>query len=293
MSPRAWALFVALCIIWGIPYLFTRIAVEEIPPQTLVFLRALPAAVLLAPLALRAGRLRLAFTHWRWVAVYTLAQVTLPWLLLSHAQQRITSSLAGLLVATVPLIAAVLYRRAGGAELYDWRRGAGLIVGFAGVIALVGIDIGTSDPLAVIEVVGVAVCFATGPFIVDRHLCGLPVLGVITASLIMNTVLSAPTIAIWPPASLSWQTIAAVLVLSLVCTALAFLVFFALVRHAGPSRTTIVQYVNPLVAVLLGVALLGEPFTLGIAVGMPLVLLGSAVATAPTRRASTAGPAAP
>ncbi len=293
MSRRGWALFIALCIIWGIPYLFTSIAVREIPPQTLVFLRALPAAVLLTPLALRRGQLRLAFSHWRWVAVYTLVEVSLPWLLLSHAQQRISSSLAGLLVASVPLIAAVLYRKGSGAELYDRRRTIGLIIGFAGVVALVGIDIGASDPLAVVEMAGVAVCFAIGPYVVDRHLCDLPTLGVITASLIMNAVLYAPAIALWPPQSLSPAAAGSVLTLSLVCTALAFLLFFDLVREVGPSRTTIVTYVNPLVAVLLGVIVLSEPFTLGIALGMPLVLLGSALATAPSLRTAPPPPPAP
>ena len=290
MSRRGWLLFVALCIVWGIPYMFTRIAVREIAPPTLVFLRTLPAALLLAPLALQRRELRPLLAHWRWIVVYTAAELALPWLLLSHAQQRISSSLAGLLVASVPLIAAVLYAKTRGAEVYDWRRKAGLIMGFAGVAALVGIDVGSSDPLAVVEVAVVALCFATGPHVVSRHLAGLPILGVITASLLLNALVYAPAVVLWPPTSLSRETVAAVLVLSLVCTALAFLLFFNLVREVGPSRTTIVTYVNPLIAVLLGVVVLSEPFTLGIAVGMPLVLLGSALATAPSRGGASSSP---
>jgi len=293
VSRRGWLLFIALCIVWGIPYMFTRIAVREIAPPTLVFLRTLPAALLLIPLALHRRELRPLLAHWRWIVVYTAAEIALPWLLLSHAQQRISSSLAGLLIASVPLIAAVLYGKAGGADVYDRRRRAGLIIGFAGVAALVGIDVGSSDPLAVAEVAAVAVLWTTGPFIVSRHLADLPALGVITASLLLNALVYAPALFLWPPGSLSVETVAAVLVLSLVCTALAFLLFFNLVREVGPSRTTIVTYVNPLVAVLLGVVVLSEPFTLGIAVGMPLVLLGSALATAPSRDGTASSPPAP
>lgn len=293
MSRRGWLLFVALCIVWGIPYMFTRIAVREIAPPTLVFLRTLPAALLLIPFALHRRELRPLLAHWRWIVAYTAAELALPWLLLSHAQQRISSSLAGLLVASVPLIAAVLYGKTGGADVYDWRRKAGLIMGFAGVAALVGIDVGSSDPLAIVEVTVVALCFATGPYIVSRRLADVPILGVIAASLLLNALIYTPAVVLWPPASLSRETIVAVLVLSLVCTALAFLLFFNLVREVGPSRTTIVTYVNPLVAVLLGVVVLSEPFTLGIAVGMPLVLLGSALATAPSRGAAPSSPTAP
>lgn len=293
MSRRGWLLFIALCIIWGIPYMFTRIAVREVAPPTLVFLRTLPAALLFLPVALHRRELRPLLARWRWIVVYTVAELALPWLLLAHAQQRISSSLAGLLVASVPLLAAVLYSRTGGAELFDWRRVAGLVIGFAGVAALVGIDVGSSDPLAIVEMGGVALCFATGPFIISQRLTGLPTLGVVTASLIINAIVYAPAVILWPPKSLSPETVIAVLVLSLVCTALAFLIFFSLVREVGPSRTTIITYVNPLVAVLLGVLVLAEQFTLGIAVGMPLVLLGSALATAPSLHAAPLRPPAP
>jgi len=293
VSRRGWVLFIALCAIWGMPYMFTRIAVREVAPATLVLLRTLPAALMLAPLAIHRRELRRLLPRWRWVAVYALAQLALPWLLLSLAQQRITSSLAGLLVACVPLIAALLYRKASGADVYDWRRGAGLVLGFAGVAALVGLDIGASDPLAIAEVAGVAVCWASGPYIVSRHLAGLPNLGVAAASLLLTSLIFLPAAVVWPPFPLSQETLGAVLVLSLVCTGLASVLYFSLVREVGPSRTTIVTYVNPLVAVLLGVAVLGEPFTLGIAVGMPLVLLGSALATAPSRRTAPQSPPTP
>lgn len=291
MSRRGWLLFVALSIAWGIPFLFTRIAVREITPPTLVFLRTLPAALLLVPFALRRDELRPLLAHWRWVIAYTLAEVALPWLLMSHAEQRISSSLAGLLIAAVPLIAAVLYGRGTGADRFDARRVIGLALGFGGVAALIGIDVSSSDALGVLEMLGVALCFAVGPFIISRHLADLPILGVIAASLVLTAIAYAPAAVLWPPEALSPETVIAVIVLSLVCTALAFLLYFKLVREVGPSRTTIISYVAPLVAVLLGVVVLTEPFTLGIAVGTPLVLLGSALATAPSRAAPSSPPA--
>lgn len=284
MSRRGWALFIALCFIWGIPYLLIRVAVRELSPPELVFLRTAPAALLLAPFAFRRGALGPLRARWRWVVAYTLIELALPWLLLAHAEQSISSSLTGLLVASVPLIAAVVYRAAGVAEHIDARRLAGLVIGFAGVAALVGIDVGDSDPVAMAEVIGVAFCYAIGPLIISRRLHGLSSLAVVAASLVITAAIYAPPALIDPPTSLSGDSVAAVGTLALVCTVLAFLIFFALIREVGPARSTVITYVNPLVAVLLGVALLGEPFTVGMAVGTPLILLGSVLGTAPSLR---------
>ncbi|MCX6372570.1 MAG: EamA family transporter [Actinobacteria bacterium] len=298
MSRKGWLLFIALCVIWGIPYLLIRVAVRELPPPALVFLRTAPAALLLVPLALHRGELRPLLARWRWVVVYTVIELAVPWLLLSHAEERISSSLAGLLVATVPLIAAVLSLAVGAGEHFDARRVTGLVIGFAGVAALVGIDTSGSDPLAVAEMFVVALCYASGPLIISRRLAGLPTLGVIAASLALTAVFFAPAGLLTMPASLSAETVGAVATLALVCTVLAFLIFFALIREVGPSRATVITYVNPLVAVLLGVVILSEPLTLGIAVGMPLILLGSVLGTAsalkragPTPGARDADPA--
>ena len=288
MSRKGWLLFVALCVIWGIPYLLIRVAVRELPPPALVFLRTAPAALLLVPLALHRRELRPLLARWRWVAAYTVIELALPWLLMAHAEQRLSSSLAGLLVATVPLIAAVLYRALGAGEHFDARRLTGLFIGFAGVAALVGIDMTGSDLLAIAEVLVVALCYASGPLMISRRLAGLPTLGVITASLALTAVGYAPAGLLSMPASVSAQTVGAVAALALVCTVLAFLLYFALIHEVGPSRSTVITYVNPLVAVLLGVVILSEPFTLGIAVGMPLILLGSVLGTAPSLKKARA-----
>jgi drug/metabolite transporter (DMT)-like permease len=288
VSRKGWLLFGALCVIWGIPYLFVRIAVRELPPPALVFLRTAPAALLLLPFALRRGEIRRILRGWPWVLVYTAVELCIPWLLLAHAEERISSSLAGLLIATVPLIGAVVYRAFGVADRFGARRTAGLLVGFAGVAALVGLDLASSDALGIAETVTVAFCYAMGPVVISRRLAHLPAIGVITASLVVTAALYAPAGLATMPGSLSTATIGSVAVLSVVCTVFAFLLFFALIHEVGPSRTTIITYVNPLVAVLLGVALLGEPLTLGIAVGMPLILLGSVLATARSPESSAA-----
>jgi drug/metabolite transporter (DMT)-like permease len=284
VSRKGWILFAALCLIWGIPYLLIRVAVRELSPPSLVFLRTAPAALMLVPLAWRRCELRLLLRRWRWVAAYTAVELAVPWLLLSHAEQRLSSSMAGLLVAAVPLIGAVLYRAAGVHDHLDARRLAGLIIGFSGVAALVGIDISGAQPLATVEVLAVAFCYATGPLIVSRRLAGLPSIGVVTASLVLTAVVYAPAGLYYFPSSVSVEVIGAVTGLAVMCTAVAFLLFFALIREVGPSRSTVITYVNPLVAVLLGVSLLDEPLTLGIIVGMPLILVGSVLGTAPSLR---------
>lgn len=289
MSRKGWLLFISLCVIWGIPYLFIRIAVRELPPPAFILLRTAPAALLLLPFALRRGEIRRVVRSWRWVLVYTAVELGVPWLLISHAEERISSSLTGLLIASVPLIGAVAYRAFGVADHFGVRRLTGLLVGFAGVSALVGLDISRSDALGIVETIGVAFCYAMGPLVVSRRLNHLPSIGVITASLVVTAVLYAPAGALTLPASLSAETIVSVAVLAVVCTVLAFLLFFALIREVGPARTTVITYVNPLVAVLLGVALLGEPFTPGIAVGMPLILAGSVLATSRSPRNGVPG----
>jgi drug/metabolite transporter (DMT)-like permease len=302
VSRKGWMLFIALCVIWGIPYLLIRVAVRELSPPALVFFRTAPATLILLPFALRGGDLRGLLAHWRWVLAYTLVELAVPWLLLSHAEERLTSSMAGLMIAAVPLIAAVLYRFAGAHDPVDRRRVVGLVIGFAGVAALVGIDLSGSAPLAVVEVLAVAFCYATGPLIISRKLAGLPSLSVITASLVLTALLYAGPAALNLPATISAETVAAVAGLALLCTSVAFIVFFALIREVGPSRATVITYVNPLVAVLLGVGLLGEPLTLGIAIGMPLILAGSVLGTAPSLKRAhatdgssevVAGPPAP
>jgi drug/metabolite transporter (DMT)-like permease len=269
-----------MAFIWGIPYLLIKIAVAELTPATLVLLRTTVAGLILVPLAAVRGDIRPLLQRWRWVVAYTFVEVAAPWILLSDAEQRLSSSLAGLLIAGVPLVGSLLVWVVGGDDRPDPRRVLGLIVGFVGVALVVGLDVAADDLVAVGEVGLVVIGYAIGPMIIARRLQGAPVVGVVAASLALTALAYAPIgIAQLPAALPSTQVLLAIVVLGVVCTALAFLLFFALIGEVGPIRATIITYFNPAVAIVLGVLLLSEPFTVGIAVGFALIAIGSFVAT--------------
>jgi drug/metabolite transporter (DMT)-like permease len=298
VSRRGWLLFAAMGVIWGIPYLLIKVAVGALSPVSLVFLRTAAASLLLLPLALTRGDLRALAKHWRALLAYTAVEIGLPWLLLSDAEVRLSSSVAGLLVATTPLISALLALVTRASDRMNVAQVAGLVVGFGGVAAVVGLDFSRGDPRAYTEMVVVAVCYAAGPMIMVRRLASLPALGIVTASLCLTAIAYAPAGVAQLPAHLpSWQVLTAVGVLAVVCTATAFLLFFALIRETGPVRAMLITYLNPAVALALGMALLHEPFTAGAGVGFVLILAGSYMATrrpgvnAPARESSS-GPEA-
>jgi drug/metabolite transporter (DMT)-like permease len=284
MSRRGWVLFASMCLIWGVPYLMIKVAVDEISPATLVLARCAIATLLLLPVALARGLLRPLLPLWRPLLAFTAIEICLPWLLLGYAELRLSSSLTGLLIAGVPLVGAVLARVTGAHERLGVTRLAGLLVGFAGVVSLVGFELGTGDTGAVLAIAVVAVAYAVGPVIVARYLSDQPGLGVMAAALAVSTVVYLPFgIAEAPSAWPSAKVVLSVVGLAVICTALAFLVFFALIAEVGAARSTVITYVNPAVAVLLGVLILGESFTVTIALGFALILLGSVLATSRTR----------
>jgi drug/metabolite transporter (DMT)-like permease len=277
-----------MSFIWGIPYLFIKIAVAELTPASLVFLRCAIGAALLLPIAAARNDLKPLLPHWKWIVVYTVVEVAAPWFLLSDAERRISSSLSGLLIALVPSIGAILAWATGSDDRLDARRIAGLGLGFLGVAALVGLDVSAGDIGAVAEVALVALGYALGALIIGRKLSGLPLFGVVAASLTLTLVAYAPVgIAQLPSTLPSPQVIFAVAVLGVVCTALAFLIFFPLIAEVGAARATVITYVNPAVALALGVAFLHEPLTFGIVVGFVLIVLGSVLATRRTAPAKT------
>jgi drug/metabolite transporter (DMT)-like permease len=286
LSRRGALLFAAMCIIWGIPYLMIRVAVRELAPVTMVFLRTGIAAALLVPLAARRGELRPLIAGWRPLLAYTAIEVALPWYLLGHAETKLTSSLTGLLIAAVPLVGALIVTLSGERARLGLRRWLGLLVGIVGVGAIVGLDIGNIDLLALGEVALVAVCYAVGPLILARRMGGLPALGIVAASLALSAVFYAPLAAAnWPAAFPSAHVVESVVGLAVVCSAAAFLIFFALIREVGPLRATVITYVNPAVAAVLGVTLLSETLTVGMVIGFSLVLVGSILATGGTPEA--------
>src|SRR3989475_12428220 len=242
-----------MCVIWGIPYLMIRVAVRELAPVTLVFLRTGLAAALLVPLAARQGELRPLLGHWRPLVAYTAVEVALPWLLLGHAETRLTSSLTGLLIAAVPLVGALIVTLSRERARLGRRRWFGLLVGIVGVSAIVGLDVGQINLVALGEVAVVAVCYAVGPLILARRMGRLPALGIVAASLALSALVYAPLAATnWPTTFPSAHVVESVVGLAVVCSA-AFLIFFALIREVGPLRATVITYVNPAVAAVLGV----------------------------------------
>jgi drug/metabolite transporter (DMT)-like permease len=294
MSRRGWVLFLALSVIWGIPYMLIRVAVRDITPASLVFLRTSIGAALLLPVVIARGNLRALLPRWRPVVLFTVVELAVPWVLLSDAERRVTSSLAGLVVASVPLAGALLARVSGREDRIGGRRLAGLFVGLAGVVALLGLDVGGSGPRDVVEMSLVVLGYALGPFVVSRWLSDLPALDVVAISLALGALIYAPVgIAQLPPALPPLPVLGAVAGLGVLCTAVAFLLFFGLIAEVGPVRATVITYVNPAVAVAAGVALLGEPFTLGTAAGFILVLGGSWLATGSAERAPRGGGEAP
>ena len=285
MSRRGLLLFVAMSVIWGIPYLLIKVALRDLGPDVLVFCRTAIGATLLLPLAAARHEIGPVVARWRPLLAYTAVELALPWLLLSAAEVRLSSSLAALLVASVPLIGAVLAWRLGQRDSLGPRNVVGLVLGLLGVAALVGFDVAGAELPSVAMVVGVAVGYAVGPVIFVRKLAGTPPLGVAAVSLAVCAVAFAPVALVHlGETTASRDTVLAVLVLGGVCTALAFVLFFELLSELGPVRATVITYVNPAVAVLLGVVFLDERFGLATATGFALILAGSLLATRPRLR---------
>ena len=288
MDKRGLLLFAAMCVIWGIPYLLIKVAVEELSAAMLVFARTAIAALLLLPLAAMRSELRALLPYWAPVLAFAAIEIALPWLLLGVAEQSISSSLTALLIAGVPLVGAVIARTTGARERLGVQAGVGLLVGLAGVAAIVGVNL-EGGPLPIAAMGVVAVCYAVGPVILQRYLAGVPALGVIAASLGVTALVYLPIAAFSVPDAMpSAKVVGSVLGLAVVCTAIAFVLFFALITEVGPVRATVITYVNPAVAAVLGVAILGEDFTVGMGVGFVLVLAGSVLATRPSAAAPPA-----
>ncbi len=280
MSRRGWLLFAAMSLIWGIPYLLIKVAVGGVAPPVLVLARVSIGAAILLPLAVRRRELAVLRPHWRWLALFALVEIITPWLLLTEAETRLPSSLSGLLVAAVPIIVAVLARFTGGRDRMSAIRWAGLLVGLGGVALLLGPGAPRGATGSVFEVLGVAVCYAIGPLVASRKLSELPSLGITAVCLAFAAVVDAPLAALtWPSSVPAAKVFWSIGGLAVVCTAVAFIVFFALIAEAGPARATVITYVNPAVAVVLGALVLNERITPIMLGAFALILGGSVLAT--------------
>ena len=292
---RPLVLFALMSVIWGIPYLFIRIAVAEVSPAFLVLARTGIAAAILMPIALVSTDLRPVLARWRWLAAFAAIEIAIPWVLLGSAEQKVSSSLAALVIAGVPLVGVAIALLTGRSERLGPIGIIGLLVGVVGVAAIVGGDFGSTDPVALLQLAAVAVCYAVGPVILVRRLGGLPTVGVMALSLGLTFLVYIPIGALqWPAALPSAAVIGSIVTLGVVCTAIAFLVFAALIDAVGPVRATVITYINPAVAAVLGVLVLDETLTPSMIVGFALVTLGSILATrSPGAQSAEATPVVP
>jgi drug/metabolite transporter (DMT)-like permease len=286
VTRKAWLAFAAMSFLWGVSYLLIKIGIDGgMPAPDVAWLRVVIAAVLLTVLAWRAGTLPALRGRWRWLVAYAVAEISIPFPLIAAGEVHVASSLAAIIIASVPLIGAVLAMRFDHSERPPRDRAVGLVVGFAGVIALVGIDVAgnAAELLGVCAILVAAVGYAIGPMLVKHRLDGLDSRAFMGASLTIAALILTPFAAADTPSRTpTLGAFAAVAALGLFCTAAAFVIFTVLIREAGTSRATVITYVNPVVALVLGVTLLGEQPGAGAVVGLLLILAGSWLATGGT-----------
>jgi drug/metabolite transporter (DMT)-like permease len=281
VTRRGWILFASMGVIWGVPYLFIKVAVEHMAPPVVVFGRTSIAIVPLLAVAIRSGALRPALARWRPLLAFAGLEMALPWLLLTDAERHLPSGLTGLLIACVPIFGAVVAYALGERGALAPKRVLGIVLGLGGVAFLVAADLGGEAPWwSIAEVLVVCVAYATAPFIAARRLADVPDIGVVALALSAVALVYAPVAWLtWPddpPPVRAWL---AVVALGLLCTAIAFVVFFRLIRAVGPSRSTLITFVNPAVAVIVGAIVLDEQITVATLVGFALILAGCWLAT--------------
>lgn len=282
MTWRTWTAFAALCLIWGVPYFFIKLAVLEISPFVVAWSRVTLAALILLPIAWRRGALRAAAGHWGAIAAFALVEFVVPFSAISYGEQFIGSSVTGILIAAVPLSIALLSRSFGIYERLGAWRLFGLILGFVGVASLLGFGTisGTRGWIGVGCMLLATLGYAIGPLIIQRHLSKLDSLGPAAGSLtVASAALLVPAWLTFPVQLPSSVALASIAVLGVLCTAIAMLLMFHLVSHAGAARASVITYINPVVATVLGVGQLHERLGVGGFVAFALILFGSWLAT--------------
>jgi drug/metabolite transporter (DMT)-like permease len=289
VTARAWLLFAAVSVVWGVPYFFIKVAVEAgVPPAFVAWSRVALGAALVVPLAWRRGALRGLGGRWRAVMAYTACEVAVPFLLIAAGEDRVASSLAAILIAAMPLMVALLAVWLSPQDRPTGLRLVGLVVGFGGVVALLGVDVAgrPGELLGAVLILVATLGYASATIIVNRRLADLDPLGPIAASLVLATLGLVPAVLVTPPGGVPpGDALGALAVLGFVCTALGLVLFFRLIVEAGPSRASVITYVNPLVAVVLGVLVLDERLGAMSAVGLVAILGGSWLSTrGPSRR---------
>ncbi len=281
MSRRGWFLFILVGFLWGIPYLFIKVAVDPdngFTPATVVCLRTAIGAAILIPLAIRQKQLGAAIAGIKYVAFYALLEMIGPWILIGTAEQKISSGLAGLLIASVPIWATIFASMRGDKSVWHHKRLFGIIIGFIGLIAVVGIESikGSAEPLYIFMVLVAAIGYSYAVMMVQSALPHVSGIAINALAMALSAIFYTPwAIVQWPTHQISDGAIRAILGLGILSTGAAFVAFFTLSAIIGVARGSLVTYLNTAFAVVLGVVILNEPFTTGMALGLPLVLIGS------------------
>lgn len=285
MSHRGWFLFILVGFLWGIPYLFIKVAVDPdngFSPATVVCLRTAIGAAILLPLAIAQKQVIPALKGIKYVALYALLEMIGPWILIGTAEQKISSGLAGLLVASVPIWATIFASLRGDKSVWHHTRLFGILAGFIGLIAVVGIEsiTGSADPLSIAMVLVAAIGYSYAVMMVQTALPDVSGIAINAVAMALTAIFYLPLTYIqWPEHHISMSAINAVIGLGVLSTGAAFVGFFALTAIIGVARGSLVTYLNTAFAVVLGVAILNEPLTFGIVIGLPLVLIGSYLAS--------------
>ena len=288
MSRRSAFLFVLAGFLWGIPYLFIKVAVDPetgFSPAIVVFMRVFIGALILIPIAIYDKSFFIAIRGWKYIAVYAFFEMVIPWILIGTAEQKITSGLAGLLVASVPIFSTLITSVYGDKSVWQPSRLVGIGIGFLGVFLLVGIEsiTGSSDPFSIFMMLGASLGYAYAVIYITRKMPGVSGVAINGIAMAMTAVFYSPALfLLWPDRPISTTAIYCVIALGVFSTGIAFAVFFVVMAEIGPTRASLVTYMNTAFAVVLGVLILSEPLTIGIIVGLPLVLIGSYLASRKT-----------
>ena len=283
MSRRAYFHFAVSGLFWGIPYLLMKVAVRDLEPAVIVCGRVLIGAAILIPLAINQKDLMDAIRGWRYVLPYAIFEMMIPWILITNAEKKISSGLAGLLVATVPIWSTIFASLAGDKTVWHSKRLVGIAVGFAGLVGLVGYEsiFGETDIISILMMLVAAISYSFAVNMISIKLPDVSGIAINGVAMFITAVAYAPLMIVqWPAAgTVSSESALSLLALGIFCTALAFISFFIVMKEIGPARASIGTYVNTAVAVVLGVIILSEPLTLGIIIGLPLVMIGSFLAS--------------
>ncbi len=283
MSARAWFAFLAVSLLWGIPYFFIKVAVDDgVPPAFLAWVRVTMAAVVLSAISWRMGLFGGLRGHWRVLAVYAMVEIVVPFPLIAAGEQAVSSSLAAILIAAVPLLIALLALRFDQDERASGSRLVGLVIGFSGVIALVGLDVAgnSAELLGAVAILVAALGYAIGPMLLKQRLADLDPRALMAGALVIASVALTPAALIAPPTQMpTLEASGSLVILGVLCTATAFVLFATLIGEVGASRASVITYVAPVVAVALGVTVLGERPGAGAIAGLLLIIAGSWLST--------------